>query len=74
MREAGRLRGRRRGLLAVPARSPHFALVSSVERRLAFWGSMDNVPRLAGQREDYLLKSLRAYKENSRRGYDAQTR
>ena len=33
---------------------------------------LDNVPRLAGQREDYLLKSLRAYKENSRRGYDAQ--
>ncbi len=26
----------------------------------------------AGQREDYLLKSLRAYKDNSRRGYDAQ--
>ena len=33
---------------------------------------LDNVPRLGGQREDYLLKSLRAYKDNSRRGYDAQ--
>ena len=33
---------------------------------------LDNVPRLASQREDYLLKSLRAYKDNSRRGYDAQ--
>ncbi len=33
---------------------------------------VDNVPRLAGQREDYLLKALRAYKDNSRRGYDAQ--
>jgi cytochrome c553 len=33
---------------------------------------LDNVPGLAGQREDYLLKSLRAYKDNSRRGYDAQ--
>jgi cytochrome c553 len=33
---------------------------------------LDNVPRLAGQREDYLLKSLRAYKGNTRRGYDAQ--
>ncbi len=33
---------------------------------------LDNVPRLAGQREDYLLKSLRTYKDNSRRGYDAQ--
>jgi cytochrome c553 len=31
-----------------------------------------NVPRLASQREDYLLKALRAYKDNSRRGYDAQ--
>jgi cytochrome c553 len=30
------------------------------------------VPRLGSQREDYLLKSLRAYKDNSRRGYDAQ--
>jgi cytochrome c553 len=30
-----------------------------------------NVPRIAGQREDYLLKALREYKDNSRRGYDA---
>ena len=30
-----------------------------------------NVPRLAGQREDYLVKALRAYKDNTRRGYDA---
>ena len=30
-----------------------------------------NVPRLAGQREDYLLKALHGYKDNSRRGYDA---
>lgn len=30
-----------------------------------------NVPRLAGQREDYLLKALREYKANTRRGYDA---
>jgi len=33
---------------------------------------VDNVPRLAGQREDYLLKTLRGYKDGSRRGYDAQ--
>ena len=33
---------------------------------------LENVPRLAGQREDYLLKALRGYKDNSRRGYDAQ--
>ena len=30
----------------------------------------DNAPRLAGQREDYLLKALREYKNNSRRAYD----
>lgn len=31
----------------------------------------DNVPRLAGQREDYLIKALREYKSNTRPGYDA---
>jgi cytochrome c553 len=30
-----------------------------------------NVRRLAGQREDYLVKALREYKNNTRRGYDA---
>ena len=30
-----------------------------------------NVPRLAGQREDYLVKTLHEYKNNTRRGYDA---
>lgn len=30
-----------------------------------------NVPRLAGQREDYVVKTLREYKNNTRRGYDA---
>jgi cytochrome c553 len=29
-----------------------------------------NAPRLAGQREDYLVKALREYKNNSRRAYD----
>ncbi|HKD28767.1 MAG TPA: c-type cytochrome [Xanthobacteraceae bacterium] len=36
------------------------------------YAGLENVPRLAGQREDYLLKALRGYKDNSRRGYDAQ--
>jgi cytochrome c553 len=36
------------------------------------YAGQENVPRLAGQREDYLLKALRGYKDNSRRGYDAQ--
>ena len=31
----------------------------------------NNVPRIAGQREDYLMKALREYKNDSRRGYDA---
>jgi cytochrome c553 len=30
----------------------------------------DNIPRLAAQREDYLLKALREYKSNARVGYD----
>jgi cytochrome c553 len=30
----------------------------------------ENVPRIANQREDYLLKTLREYKDNSRHGYD----
>jgi cytochrome c553 len=35
-----------------------------------FSGS-DNVPRIANQREDYLAKTLREYKDNTRHGYDA---
>ena len=31
----------------------------------------DNVPRIAAQREDYVLKTLREYKSNTRPGYDA---
>jgi cytochrome c553 len=30
-----------------------------------------HVPRLAAQRQDYLVKALREYKSNARRGYDA---
>src|SRR5580692_2293648 len=30
----------------------------------------DNVPRLADQREDYLAKTMREYKDNSRHGYE----
>jgi len=36
------------------------------------YAGRENVPRLAGQREDYLLKALRGYKDNSRYAYDAQ--
>jgi cytochrome c553 len=38
----------------------------------ANFSGVENVPRLAGQREEYLLASLRGYKDNSRRGYDTQ--
>jgi cytochrome c553 len=31
----------------------------------------ENIPRIADQREDYLAKTLREYKDNSRHGYDA---
>ncbi len=31
----------------------------------------DNVPRIAGQREDFLAKTMREYKGNVRPGYDA---
>jgi cytochrome c553 len=30
----------------------------------------ENIPRIADQREDYLAKTLREYKDNSRHGYD----
>ena len=33
-------------------------------------GGQQNVPHIAAQREDYLVKALRGYKDNSRRGYD----
>ncbi len=35
------------------------------------FAGQDNVPRIADQREDYLVKALRGYKDNSRHGYDA---
>jgi cytochrome c553 len=31
----------------------------------------DNIPRIAGQREDFLTKTMREYKSNTRPGYDA---
>jgi len=35
------------------------------------FSGQENVPRLADQREDYLLKTLREYKSGARHGYDA---
>ena len=37
----------------------------------ADFAGQQNVPRIAAQREDYLVKALRGYKDNSRHGYDA---
>jgi cytochrome c553 len=37
----------------------------------ATFAGQDNVPNIAEQREDYLVKALRGYKDNSRHGYDA---
>ncbi len=34
------------------------------------FAGQQNVPRIAGQREDYLVKALRGYKDSSRHGYD----
>jgi cytochrome c553 len=34
------------------------------------FAGQQNVPRIAAQREDYLVSSLRGYKDNSRHGYD----
>jgi cytochrome c553 len=39
--------------------------------RTATFAGQDNVPNIADQREDYLVKTLRGYKDNSRHGYDA---
>lgn len=35
------------------------------------FSGQENVPRVADQREDYLLKTLREYKSGARHGYDA---
>jgi cytochrome c553 len=37
----------------------------------ADFSGRENVPRIAGQREDYLAKTMLEYKDNSRHGYDA---
>ncbi len=64
-----------RGGAADPARVERArALIE--QRRCNFchnrnYSGEQNVPRLAGQREDYLAKALHEYKNNLRRGYDA---
>jgi cytochrome c553 len=35
------------------------------------YSGRDNVPRIAAQREDYLVKTMREYKSNARHGYEA---
>jgi cytochrome c553 len=57
-----------------PARLEHSRALSeqnhcNICHRADFSGQR-NVPRLADQREDYLLKALRDYKSGARKGYD----
>jgi cytochrome c553 len=35
------------------------------------FSGQENIPRIGNQREDYLVKTMREYKDNSRHGYDA---
>ncbi len=37
---------------------------------LSSFAGQENVPRIADQREEYLVNALRGYKDNSRHGYD----
>lgn len=37
----------------------------------ADFAGRDNIPRVANQREDYLARTMRQYKANTRHGYDA---
>ncbi|HXG52364.1 MAG TPA: c-type cytochrome [candidate division Zixibacteria bacterium] len=60
---------------AEPARAGR-ALVLIREHRCGFCHNEDfsgekNAPRLAAQREDYLAKALREYRDNIRRAYDS---
>ena len=72
------------GQLPAPMPDPTRALPAQVEKartlvqqhRCNFchkpdFSGAENAPRLAGQREDYLLKTLRDYKSNRRVAYDA---
>ena len=59
-----------------PARMERARAISTQNRcnfcHQSNYQGQDNVPRLAGQREDYLLKALRGYKDNTRRAYEPQ--
>ena len=57
------------------ARASQRALATATQHRCnschkADFSGAENVPRIANQREDYLAKTLREYKNNSRHGYD----
>ena len=52
---------------AVPVPAGRLAVRQAAAEDAIAWRQMS-----PGQREDYLLKSLRGYKDNSRRGYDTQ--
>ena len=60
---------------ADPARMERAAALAVQNRcnvcHTATFAGQESVPRIANQREDYLIKALRGYKDNSRHGYDA---
>jgi cytochrome c553 len=71
-------------VLAAAAEAPAERLAARLERGRALvehyrcnichradLAGQENVPRLAAQREDYLVKTLRDYKSRARIGYDA---
>lgn len=57
-----------------PARLQRAALIAAQNHCNAChrpdFSGQENVPRIANQREDYLLKSLREYKSGTRHGYE----
>jgi cytochrome c553 len=57
-----------------PARIEHAKALIAANRcnfcHAANFAGQDQVPRIAAQREDYLVKTLREYKSNARHGYD----
>jgi cytochrome c553 len=57
-----------------PARMQRASALITVHRCNSCHGldlaGRDNIPRIADQREDYLAKTLREYKSNTRHGYD----
>ena len=59
------------GATAVRLDEGHIEGTGGLPERFQKPGLPPHVPRMADQREDYLVKALGGYKDNSRHGYDA---